>query len=172
MIAERVARASGANKPWTSREIALLRDNGALGAHQCAKLLDRSLPSVRCTAHRHRISLRRSGSRRGSVLGQPRGVSLRSELREDLVGPKVAAAMAARMALDREAELCPYCAARPITVPTTGLCRICHLHALAQAHREQLAEVEAQRALMAEPSGAQARTRGARDGARASMDEG
>jgi hypothetical protein len=172
MTAEKVARASGANKPWTSKEVALLRDNAARGARECSNLLGRSLPSVRCTAHRHRISLRRPGSRRGSVLGQPRGVSLRSGLREDLVGPKVAAAMAARMALDREAELCPYCAARPITVPTTGLCRTCHLHALAQAHREQLAEIEAQRALWQSRQELKRARDGAGDRAGGSLDEG
>ena len=172
MTAEEVARASGANKPWTSKELALLRDNATRGARECAKLLDRSLPSVRCTAHRHRISLRRRGSRRGSVLGQPRGVSLRRGLREDLVGPRVAAAVAARMALDREVELCPYCAARPISVKTTGLCRTCHLHALAEAHREQLTEIEAQRALWQSRQELKRARDGARDGASTSVDEG
>ena len=51
------------------------------------------------------------------------------------------------MKLDAEAELCPLCVARPIRVGATGLCRVCHLRGLAEAHREALEELEAQREL-------------------------
>ena len=51
------------------------------------------------------------------------------------------------MRLDAEAELCPLCVARPIRVAATGLCRVCHLRELAEAHREAVEELEAQREL-------------------------
>jgi hypothetical protein len=142
------AATSGANiRPWTSSELATVRAQAHLGAARVADLLDRSVASVRSAAYRQRISLRRKGSRRGSVMGQPRGVSLPAELRRGLLRTRVAEAVAARVALDEEAALCPACAARPIRVASTGLCRVCHLRRLAEAHREQLAEVEARRAL-------------------------
>ncbi|OPZ43233.1 MAG: hypothetical protein BWY94_01927 [Actinobacteria bacterium ADurb.BinA094] len=142
-----MTRGSRDNKPWTSRELRTFRANAHLGARACAELLGRSVASVRCAAHRHRISLRQDGSRRGSVLGQPRGVSLRRGLREELVSKRLDGPLAERLRLDREAELCPSCAARPIAVPTTGLCHICHTHALTQAHRDEIALLEAKRAL-------------------------
>lgn len=138
---------SGERRGWTSRELARLRKHAPLGVAGCAEVLGRSEASVRNAAHRHRISLRREGSRRGLVMGQPRGVSLRKALREELVGGRLDGPMAERMRLDREAELCPSCAARPIAVPTTGLCGVCHTRALTQAHRDQLLLLEAKRAL-------------------------
>jgi hypothetical protein len=73
-------------------------------------------------------------------------VSLRSALREDLVDNTVLAELIAqRMRIDADAALCPSCALRPITVPTTGLCRCCHVARLTEAQREVLAEVEANR---------------------------
>ena len=51
------------------------------------------------------------------------------------------------MKLDADAELCPLCVARPIRVAATGLCRVCHLRELAEAHREAIEELEAQREL-------------------------
>jgi hypothetical protein len=110
--------------------------------------MGRSPAAVKRAASRFRISLRRPGSRRGSVLGQPRGVSLRRSLRADLVGGRVdPEVLARRMQLDEDAELCPLCVARPIRVAATGLCRVCHLRELAAAHREALEELEAQRVL-------------------------
>ena len=128
--------------------------------------LGRSPSSVRKAAYRYRISLRRPGSRRGVVLGQPRGVSLRRELREDLASGRVdPTVLARRMRLDEDAELCPSCAARPVRVRQTGLCRVCHLHRLEQAHREALAELEAQRGLwQSRQELKRARDRGAAEG--------
>jgi hypothetical protein len=51
------------------------------------------------------------------------------------------------MTLDADAELCPLCVARPVRVIATGLCRLCHLRELAEAHREAVDELEAQREL-------------------------
>lgn len=137
----------GRIRPWSTGDLAFMRANASLGAAQLARLMNRSKGAVEKAASRHGISLRRPGERRGLVLRQPRGVSLRVELRDDLLDSNFAAAVAARMAIDREADLCPRCVARPITVRATGLCRTCHVHVLTEAHREQTAEIEAQRAL-------------------------
>jgi hypothetical protein len=51
------------------------------------------------------------------------------------------------MRLDADAELCPKCVSRPIRVAATGLCWVCHLRELAEAHREAIEELEAQREL-------------------------
>lgn len=135
-------------RPWTTAEIRLMREHAHLGAEAVARLLGRSVRSVQGAAARQRISLRRRGVRRGSVLGQPRGVSLRPEVRETLFhrGELVAR----RLRVEREAELCPCCAQRPQRVRVTGLCLPCHLERLAEAHREAQAEIEAQRRLWAE----------------------
>ena len=133
-------------KPWGGNEIGYVRRNAALGAEEIAHELERSPAAVRSLAHRLRISLRRKGSRRGSVLGQARGSSIRAALRDDVLAGRVNATMIAeRIRIDAEAELCPQCTARPIRVASSGLCRVCHDHALADAHREALAELEARR---------------------------
>ncbi len=138
-------------KPWTTTEIGILRENASLGATALAALLHRSEASVRRAAERHRISLRRPGERRGSVLGQPRGVSLKRQMRDDILcGMVDAAVLAERLRLDAEAELCPACGVRPVRVTTTGLCRACHLSRLADLHREALAEISAQKELWRE----------------------
>lgn len=135
-------------RPWTTGDLAVLRENASLGAAEVARLLGREERAVRQAAYRHRISLRRRGSRRGLVLGQPRGVSLGAELREDLLSGKVdAAVIARRMAADHDAELCPCCGRRPVRVEASGMCRVCHLEALAAHHLELLAEIQAQREL-------------------------
>lgn len=133
---------------WTTTDIRYLREHASLGAGELAQRIGRSPAAVKRAASRFGISLRRPGSRRGSVLGQPRGVSLRRELRADLVSGRVdQELLARRLRLDAEAELCPLCVARPIRVAATGLCRVCHLRELAEAHREALEELEAQREL-------------------------
>lgn len=136
-------------RPWTTAELRVLREDAILGVKALAEKLGRSAESVASQARRQRISLRRKGERRGSVLGQPRGVSLRKALRDDLVSGRVDAALVAeRMRIDEEAEmLCPSCAVRPVRVESTGLCRPCHLNRLADAHHEALAELVAQRRL-------------------------
>ena len=85
-----------------------------------------------------------------SALGQPRGVSPRRGLRDDLAAGRVdPEVLARRMKTDAAAELHPLCVARPIRVTATGLCRVCHLRELAEAHREAIEELEAQRGLRA-----------------------
>jgi hypothetical protein len=138
------------NISWTTSEVRILRDNARLGAVAVAALLGRSISSVEMAAYRHRISLRRTGCRRGSVLGQPRGFSLAAAMRTALVdNPRLADLTARRMTIDRAAELCPHCCLRPIEVVTTGLCAPCHLRSLAEAHREAIEIVRAQRELWA-----------------------
>jgi len=133
---------------WTATDIRYLREHASLGADELARRMGRSPAAVKRAASRFGVSLRRSGSRRGSVMGQPRGVSLRGELRADLVSGRVdQEVLARRLRLDAEAELCPSCAARPIRVAATGLCRVCHLRVLAELHREALEELEARRDL-------------------------
>ena len=133
---------------WTTTDIRYMREHASLGAEELAKRMGRSPSAVKRAGSRFRISLRRPGSRRGSVLGQPRGVSLRPALRADFACGRVdPLVLAARMRLDAEAELCPKCVALPIRVASTGLCRVCHLRELAEAHREAIEELEAQRAL-------------------------
>lgn len=135
-------------KPWTTGEIAWMRKHGHQGLRAIAEELGRSTGSVRQAASRHGISLRRPGSRSGLVLGQPRGVSLRKELREDLVSGRVdPAVMAERLRIEQESELCPSCGVRPVVVKLTGLCRVCHLKRLREAHQDALKEIEEQRAL-------------------------
>lgn len=133
---------------WTTTDIRYLREHASLGASELASRMGRTPAAVKRAASRFRISLRRPGSRRGSVLGQPRGVSLRRELRADLVSGRIDQdLLAKRLRLDAEAALCPLCAARPIRVASTGLCRVCHLRELAELHREAIEEFEAQREL-------------------------
>ena len=93
------------------------------------------------------ISLRRRGYRGGLILGQPRGVSLRADMRADLLRPGTADVVAQRLAMDHEAELCPRCAMRPQRVESTGLCRQCHLVELADRWAEVNSEREGQRRL-------------------------
>ena len=142
---------------WTGADIAFLRRNAELGAGAIALHLGRSVGSVKQEAQRLRISLRRPGERRGSVLGQPRGVSVcRGELSQEMLEWMRASGVdpiAGRRELEESVGLCPRCAARPARVLSSGLCTVCHLHDLAAAHREELAEElavqEAQRDLWA-----------------------
>ena len=135
-------------RPWTTTEIAVMRDNARAGVAAVAKILGRSQVSVRCAAARHRVSLRRAGSRKGRVLGQVAGQALDAQTREALLDAKRAELIAARM-LDPEDALCPTCAKRPARIRSTGLCRVCHLKRLSENHREVLQEEEAGRELMA-----------------------
>lgn len=135
---------------WTSREIAYLRAHAELGAEELASRLGKTRGAVKRAASRFRISLRQPGSRRGSMLGQPRGVSMRRDL-EALAGGSVdVSRLERRRRLEAEGELCPSCA-RDYAEPTSGLCRPCHLRRLARLHREDTAarerEEEAQRDL-------------------------
>jgi len=144
------ARTPGANNhPWTSAEILTLRTNATSGAAECARVLRRSVSSVTNAAHRMRISLRRKGSRSGSVLGQPRGVSLRRDVRDHLATHHLDELLAERMRIDEEAELCPNCGRRPVRVRTSGFCKSCHCRRLAELHREATDDEVAARAMWA-----------------------
>ncbi len=137
-------------RPWTSKELKILRDGAAAGAKAIAEELGRSKTSVTSAAHYHRISLRTPDERRGTVLGQPRGISLKAELRDGALAGRVPAdAIAAREALDA-AALCPVCCVRDAT-HRSGYCVPCWHHVLAKRHREELerlrAEDDAKRAL-------------------------
>lgn len=140
---------------WTVRELDELRRLAPLGAHAAAAALGRSVQAVQAAAKRHRISLRRPGERRGSVLGQPRGVRAEGELRrlreQVLSGEIDPAEVEARgAAVVLGAEVCPACAARPPEVSSTGFCRPCHLRALAHGAAHVRAETSARRAWDAE----------------------
>ena len=128
-----------------------MRANARLGAAAVADLLGRSAASVRSAAQRQRISLRRRGYRGGLILGQPAGCSLRGALREDVYGGRVDVDLLnERLRIDAEADLCPACGRRPQRVRSTGLCVPCHKERLAEAHREAIAEHEAQKRLWME----------------------
>jgi len=141
---------------WTTRDIALLREHAGLGVHEVARLLGRSESSVQNMARRLRISTRRPGSRKGLVLGQPRGYSFAhatpelARFREDVLSGRVdAGEIAQTLTLDDDAELCPCCGRRPVEVKTTGFCRACHLAHLRSRHLTKLAELEEEQRLWA-----------------------
>jgi len=58
-----------------------------------------------------------------------------------------------------EAELCPCCGKRPISVSATGLCWRCHYNALCAVHEEEAAKLQGQRELWAARSRLQRRRR-------------
>jgi hypothetical protein len=141
---------------WSTGDYAQLRANAHLGAEAIAAIVGRSVWSVRNAARRQRISLRRTGERRGKVLGEQRAGSWSGELAAarisqaagDVNGTVVEQHLehvAAAMRGER-APLCPACVSRPVTRARTGLCEVCHRHALAEAHRHASAQADAQRA--------------------------
>lgn len=141
--------------PWTSGEIAQLRAHANEGARAVAELLGRTVESVRTQARDQRISLRRSGERRGVVLGQPRGESWGSRsdtrrIREAMllgrIDPTAVEETIARLVAEDPPPLCPLCAARWAD-HRSGVCRVCHYQALAAAHRDAEALAGAQREL-------------------------
>lgn len=145
-------------REWTTAELQVLRAHAHEGAAAIAILLGRTERSVRSTALRLRISLRRRGERRGLILGQPRGESW-ANLRAHGITPEVIDALRAghvdptkveeqlrAMTSGQAPILCPLCSRFP-QQPTTGICRTCHLKALADAHRERTSIDEAQREL-------------------------
>ncbi len=137
---------SGDSIPWTTKELARLRDVAMLGAVGAAEALGRSVYSVKGAAKRHRISLRRPGCRRGRVLGEARGLTLPAQIRDDfLTGAVDAELVAQRMRDDDEAELCPCCGRRPARVQTTGYCLVCHRDLICERHREAVDEILARR---------------------------
>lgn len=146
-------------RAWTSKQLAELRRLAPMGVDACADLLDRSPESIRQAAKRHRISLRQPGSRRGLILGQPRGTSwailrtaaeqtgLLADLRDRVLAGEIDPAGLERRALDllaHGAELCPRCVARPVLAGhRSGLCDVCWRRSLNEAlAHEQLLETE------------------------------
>lgn len=165
------AQQSGRNNQppgWTVAEVTRLRENAHLGAVAVARILGRSLSSVRAQANRQRISLRRAGEHRGLILGQPRGESwgsrrdvdgLRAAVASGRLDPAAVEASIARMLAGEEPDLCPRCVRRPAN-HRSGVCRVCHLNALADAHRDAVAVDEAQRRVW---QARQEKSRSARD---------
>lgn len=146
------------NQPWTVSELQLLQRNAHLGANVVALLTGRTVQAVIHAAKRHRVSLRRSGERRGKVLGEPRRGSwpreglrrLRDEVIDGTTDPVLVESHLLLVASHRSGQpqqLCPACSARPVQRQRTGLCNTCHLRALAEAHRHAKAEGDAQREL-------------------------
>jgi hypothetical protein len=139
---------TGVRRGWTSDELRIMRENARLGSVAVALLLGRSVACVRQMAYRQRISLRAAGERRGVVLGQPRGQSIASRIREDIVSGRVdAEVLARRMGLAAVEEVCPCCGRRPVEVRSTGFCLVCHKDRLTQAHLAEVEKLDAQRAL-------------------------
>lgn len=152
------------SRPWTSKEVARLRELAPLGADAAADELDRSVWSVKNAARRHRISLRRPGSRRGLILGQPRAVSF-AAARDDAHRAQILAAIRADILtgrLDRDwiekrtrwyerwlaagSPLCMECMARPLEHDRTERCGPCHLRFLAEQHRNDTSRADARKA--------------------------
>lgn len=130
---------------WTTQELKTLRDQCHLGAKALAELLGRPVWSVKKQAARMRISLRRPGVRCGLILGQPRDASLRPDpkAREAILSGSVDAALYAKR-LELDGPLCPTCGRRPVRVPRTGLCGVCHKERQTDAMEEAAAELAAQ----------------------------
>jgi len=147
-------------QPWTTTEVALLRDQGHLGAAAVALLLGRSVGQVKDAAYRYRISLRVKGERRGTLLGQPRGSQWResgelipavmAEIRAGVLAGEIDMAdleARARDLVNDDRPLCPACGERAQAHRSTGLCSVCHPLYLARAHREGMATKQAKREL-------------------------
>lgn len=149
-------------RPWTTAELALLRDQSDLGARALAQILDRSIQSVKHVAHRHGISLRRRGEKRGLLLGQPRRTSWKDST-EVIPPERLERIRAAARSGDLDLEelyrrirqdtatpnrpVCPKCVSRPQEKPATGLCAVCHYRELARVHRDHEALTDAKREL-------------------------
>lgn len=152
-------------QPWSTAELRYLREHGRDGAKEVAKALGRSVAAVTRQAQKQRVSLRRRGNRQGLLMGQPRGVSWLSvrqvgmtpetmaEIREAVVRGSIdltaLEGQLQALAKGEELPLCPTCSARPQNHPS-GVCRVCHMRALAQTHRDGKEIETAQRALWTE----------------------
>lgn len=135
--------------PWTSTEVATLRTQAHLGADQLATILNRTTWSVRRAAFRLRISLRPTGERRGSVLGETKPGHIPIAIRRRYLDqPALATKTEAeiRQAATDPLPLCPLCARYPVRHPLP-VCRACHLDGLVAAHRERQSIEDAQRRL-------------------------
>jgi hypothetical protein len=134
---------------WSSGELAALRRLAPLGAVAVAVELGRSERSVRVQASRIGVSLRRSGERRGNVLGERVAGQLPPEHRKAvLYGTSDAERALTRARAGSNDPLCPACTYRPIQNRQTGLCDVCHIRRLTAAHREEAQLIEARRELV------------------------
>ena len=138
-------------RAWTTAEITHLTQHSHLGAKHLAIELDRSERSIRLKAAELGISLRQPGSRRGILIGQPRGTKWTDQpevmgrdrltrIREDILAgklhlPTILAQI--RRQLEQPLDLCPKCTSRAVDRPQTGLCQVCHLRELARGHRDE-----------------------------------
>lgn len=149
-------------RPWTTREIQLLRTHGYNGAPWLAIQLERSERSVRSKAGELGISLRRPGVRAGLLVGQRRGSrwldsadvpgarGRLEQIREDVLAGRLDLGRVYEQIVERlsgSRPPCPRCASRPIERDRTGLCEICHYRALAEAQRESSLLADAKREL-------------------------
>lgn len=127
---------------WTVQEVAVLRSKASLGADTIATLLGRTVTAVRLQAHRQRVSLRRTTT--GRLLGDPTDPQLRDRMRTD---PTYATTLNQTARTAHTLPLCPSCCSRPQHSTALGLCKPCHLTALAEAHRLAADTAEARRGL-------------------------
>lgn len=125
----------------------MLRELAAtgVGAAAIAEVLERSEQAVRDQASRQRVSVRRSGERRGLILGERRAARFEHEVRTAVLIGVVDPADAERRAR-RSGDLCPSCSSRYAST-RSGFCEPCHLRRLAEAHREELAIIAGRREL-------------------------
>jgi hypothetical protein len=138
---------------WNTAEVDELRRlaEAGLGTAAIAAALERTEGSVRQQASRHRISLRRAGERRGSIMGELPHRRLEPELRE-AVFLGVTDPRSAESRAHARGDLCPGCSSRPIST-RSGFCDVCYLSRLIQGHRDELAvagarlELDAARAM-------------------------
>jgi hypothetical protein len=138
---------------WSTSELRELRElaEAGIGVEAIAAALERTSGAVRQQASRHRISLRKAGERRGSIMGELPHRRLEPELRE-AVFLGVTDPRSAERRSRAGGELCPGCAVRPSNT-RSGLCDVCHLQRLIQGHRDELAvagarlELDAARAM-------------------------
>ncbi|HAM24580.1 MAG TPA: hypothetical protein DCM51_03360 [Actinobacteria bacterium] len=107
-------------REWTTQELRVLRDYAGLGAIDLAHLLHRSPKAVKLIARRQGISLRRSD--------------------DDIPVGRLSAELLARIRANPGLAVCPMCGKRFARIPTTGMCRCCHLDALIDAHQESIEE--------------------------------
>ncbi len=99
-----------------------MRRDCELGAAELARLLGRSVHSVKMAAYRHRITLRPPGERGGHVLGQARKACMPIEERAQAIADPV---FVSRAAAARDGSVCPDCGRRPVEVTSTGFCGVC-----------------------------------------------
>lgn len=141
---------------WRTADLKVLQTLNAKGMtpEQIAThITGHSAYAIRKKGYAIGLSWRRPGSRKGLVLGQPRNVSLKHDektahlcelIRAGRIKPHVIATRL-ELATRADAELCPTCSRRPVTVQRTGLCVVCHKAVLIEIQQEQLAALEARK---------------------------